>query len=102
MREQRTPEQVTGPPGSRLLEQYEVKNRRGTVRVWSFKPNSDRQRHYTHYVMLGHVEAVMVEVARRLEGCTQCYEHMFRVDSVTPVDMWLLRVACTANSYAGD
>ena len=97
-----TADSISGPPGSRLLNESEVQTRRGKVRVWTFKPLNGRHSNYTYFVMIGRPEAVTVHVARALEGCTQCYEHMFHLNAMTILANGDWRAECTANAYAGD
>lgn len=50
---------ISGPPGSRLLNESEVQTRRGKVRVWTFKPLNGRHSHYTYFVMIGRPEGTV-------------------------------------------
>ena len=78
-----------------------VETRRGFVRVISERIPRDRHRSWV--IVEGPREAVMCAVVRRMEGCTQCYEHMFSVDSIEQYNSgYIWRARCIANSYAGD
>lgn len=76
----------------------EHKNRWGKVLVTSERLDSQ----YTRYTYEGLTDAVIAEVGQRLHSTTQCYEFMFRVDSLQPLPGGVLRAFCTYNNYAGD
>lgn len=50
----------------------------------------------------GPADGVVVLVGQAVGSTVQCYEHMFSVDSVRPLERGRLRIECTRNSYAGD
>lgn len=75
--------------------------RRGRVRVITESIPRDRWRSWV--IIEGTREAVMCEVVRLMERCTQCYEHMFTIHSIEQFSaghIW--RARCIDNRYAGD
>lgn len=75
--------------------------RRGRVRVIDKPIPRDRWRSWV--IIEGTREAVMCEIVHRMERCTECYEHMFSVDSIEQFSnghIW--RARCINNLYAGD
>lgn len=78
-----------------------VQTRRGWVRV--IHEPIPRDHHRSWVIVEGPREAVMCEVVRKMEGCTQCYEHMFSIYSIEQFSnghIW--RARCINNTYAGD
>lgn len=76
----------------------EIQTKRGKVRVTRTRRNRWRD----GLVYEGRTEAVICAVADGLNGTTQCYEHMFRVEGVQLLATGGLRIECERNGYAGD
>lgn len=58
---------------------------------------------YTRHTYQGPREAVIVLVAHALEATTQCYEFMFRLESLTPAGSnGIVEAVCRESNYAGD
>jgi hypothetical protein len=77
---------------------YERETRWGKVQIQQDRLDGT----YTRLTYEGPRDAVIVAVADNLNGTTQMYEHMFTVESITPVDQHKLRVTCMRSNYAGD
>lgn len=76
-----------------------VRTRRGRVRM-SYE-SIPRDRYRSWVIIEGTREAVMCAVVLQMEGCTECYEHMFTVSSIEDFGhLW--RAKCIRNNYAGD